>query len=78
LADEVQEALDEARKAQQVEQKREARRHKLKLAAKLRAEINFRHALERVDHRIDVIEPAQDEVDRMLEEGKTLEITAGD
>jgi len=68
----------EARRLEAVEQKREARRAKLKIAAKLRAELAFKHNLERIDQRIDVVEPAQDEVDNMLEQGKTLEITAGD
>ena len=57
--------------------KREARRTKLKIAAKMRAELAFKHNLERIDQRIDEIEPAQAEVDRMLEEGKTQEITDG-
>lgn len=56
--------------------KLEARRAKLRIAAKLRAEISFRHNLERIDQRLDEIEPAQAEIDKMLAEGKTLEIGA--
>lgn len=58
--------------------KREARRAKLKIAAKMRAELAFKHNLERIDQRIDEIEPAQAEIDRQLEAGgEVLEITDG-
>lgn len=60
----------------EIERKREARRAKLKIAARMRAELAFRHNLERIDQRIDEIEPAQAAVDEALEEGKTLEIEA--
>lgn len=60
--------------AAEAARKREERRTKLKIAAQLRAEINYRHALERVDHRIDVVEPAIAEFEKSLEAGKTLEI----
>ena len=63
--------------ADEVARKREARRTKLKIAAKMRAELAFKHNLERIDQRIDEIEPAQAEVDRALDAGKTLEITDG-
>jgi hypothetical protein len=63
--------------ADEAARKREARRTKLKIAAKLRAQLAFQHNLERIDQRIDVIEPAQAEVDKALAEGKTLEITDG-
>lgn len=58
----------------EIARKREVRRQKLLKAAQLRAEINFRHAVERVNHRIDVVEPALKEFDTAIEEGKTLEI----
>ena len=63
--------------ADEVARKREARRAKLKIAARMRAELAFRHNLERIDQRIDEIEPAQAEIDKALEEGKTLEIGDG-
>jgi hypothetical protein len=61
----------------EAELRKEARRAKLKIAAKLRAEIAFRHNLERIDQRLDEIEPAQAEIDKALAKGKTLEITDG-
>jgi hypothetical protein len=36
----------------------EVRRAKLKTAASLRAQINYKHAMERIDFRLDTIEPA--------------------
>lgn len=60
----------------EVKRKRETRRVKLKIAAKMRAELGFRHNLERIDQRLDEIEPAQAEVDALVEGDKTLEIEA--
>lgn len=49
----------------------ETRRARLRLSAKLRAEIAFKQALERIDHKLDVQEPALREFDREIEAGKT-------
>lgn len=54
----------------------ELRRAKLKTAAKLRAEVNFELALMRVDHKLDVLEPALAELDALAAAGKALELGA--
>lgn len=41
----------------------ELRRAKLKKAALLRAAFNAKTALERIDYKLDVIDPAMDELD---------------
>lgn len=52
------------------EQVREVRRAKLKRAAQLRAEKMFTQNLERIDHRLDVIEPALQEIDARAAQGE--------
>jgi hypothetical protein len=51
-------------------QLQEVRRAKLKRAAQLRAEQMFRQNLERIDHRIDVIEPALAEIEARAAQGE--------
>lgn len=53
------------------EQVLEVRRAKLKKAAQLRAEKMFEQNLERIDHRLDVIEPALQKIDALAEAGYT-------
>lgn len=49
---------------------REVRRAKLKTAAQLRAKKMFEQNLERIDHRLDVIEPALQEIDARAAQGE--------
>jgi chromosome segregation ATPase len=60
--------------------KSEIRRAKLKRAAQLRAQLAFEQNLARIDHRIDEIEPALDEIEQQAALGKpvTLELEGGD
>ena len=48
----------------------EVRRAKLKKAAQLRAQLMFKQNLERIDHRLDVIEPAQQEIEARAAQGE--------
>lgn len=50
--------------------KTELRRERLKVAATLRAQLAYKQALERIDHKIDVQEPALREFDAQIEAGK--------
>lgn len=50
--------------------KTEIRRARLKTAATLRAELSYKQALERIDHKIDVQEPTLREFDAQIEAGK--------
>lgn len=60
--------------------KSEIRRAKLKRAAQLRAQLAFEHNLQRIDHRIDVLEPALAKIDEQAALGKVvaLELPGGD
>jgi hypothetical protein len=49
---------------------REVRRAKLKRAASLRAQLMFDQNLARIDHRLDVIEPAVQEIEARAEQGE--------
>jgi hypothetical protein len=53
-------------------EKRELARAKLKTAAYLRAELSYKQALERIDHRIDTVRPALEELDFQAEMGKPV------
>ena len=57
------------------EQVRELRRTKLKTAAKLRAELMFQQNLERIDHRLDVIEPELEALTALAEQGELAKTT---
>lgn len=48
----------------------EVRRAKLKTAAQLRATKMFEQNLERIDHRLDVIEPALQAIDARAAQGE--------
>ena len=50
--------------------KREIRRERLKVAATLRAQLAYQQALERIDHKLDVQEPALREFDAAIEAGQ--------
>jgi hypothetical protein len=49
---------------------REVRRAKLKTAASLRAKLMFEQNLARIDHRIDVIEPAVKAIEERAAQGE--------
>jgi hypothetical protein len=46
------------------------RRARLKRRAQLRAELSFQHALERIDHRLDVQDPADAEIVERAAQGE--------
>ena len=54
--------------------KNQLRRAKLKKAALLRAAFNAQVALDRIDHKLDVIDPALDEVEELSSKGQLPEI----
>ena len=60
------------------QRKLEVRRAQLTFAAASRAELGFEHSKDRINQRLDVIEPGQAEIAALAEGGKTLEIEAGD
>jgi len=55
--------------------KDEVRRAKLKKAALLRAVFNAQVALDRIDHKLDVIDPAMKEIESAPSHGELHEIT---
>ena len=52
------------------EQLKEVRRARLKLSAQHRAEVAFEHALDRIDRRLNVLEPALKEIDARVAQGE--------
>ena len=48
----------------------EIKRAKLKTAASLRAQFNYEMALARIDHKLDVIEPAMAEIEAKVAQGE--------
>jgi len=52
------------------EQIKEVRRTKLKTAVSLRAQLMFEQNLARIDHRLDVIEPAVQAIVERAEQGE--------
>ena len=55
--------------------KNQLRRAKLKRAALLRAAFNAQVALDRIDHKLDVIDPALEEVEELAGHGLLKQIT---
>jgi hypothetical protein len=51
---------------------KEVRRAKLKTAAALRAKLAYEQSMDRVDHRLDVIDPAIDAIDAQVAQGKPI------
>ena len=57
----------------------EARRIRLKTAHALRSQFNYEVGLKRIDHKLDVIEPAVKDVVKMLAQvGEPAELKIGD
>ena len=58
--------------------KDELRRAKLKKAALLRANFNARVALDRIDHKLDVVDPALKAIDEGAANGELPEFEVGE